>query len=158
MSNLFVTNIILAMTWCAVTGRFTTVSFAFGFAVASSALWLVREHFATLEYFRRFYLTLSLIGLFLYELVLASLRVARIVLTPKQNFKAGFIAVPLSCTSRAEIVLLANLITLTPGTLSVDISDDRSTLYVHALDVHDVTVFRGDVAKGFERKIMEVFR
>ncbi|NKF32215.1 Na+/H+ antiporter subunit E, partial [Pseudomonas sp. BGM005] len=50
------------------------------------------------------------------------------------------------------------LITLTPGTLSVDVSTDRRTLYVHALDCSDPETARRGIANGFERKIMEAFR
>jgi multicomponent Na+:H+ antiporter subunit E len=57
-----------------------------------------------------------------------------------------------------EITLLANLITLTPGTLSVDVSEDRRTLYVHALDCSDPQATKRAIASGFERKIMEAFR
>ncbi len=57
-----------------------------------------------------------------------------------------------------EITLLANLITLTPGTLSVDVSEDRQVLYVHAIDCSDPDETRRDIAEGFERKIMEAFR
>ena len=58
----------------------------------------------------------------------------------------------------AEITLLANLITLTPGTLSVDVSDDRKYLYVHSIDCSDVEALIDDIRNGFERKILEVFR
>ena len=57
-----------------------------------------------------------------------------------------------------EITLLANLITLTPGTLSVDVSEDRRTLYVHALDCSDPDRLRRSIADGFERKIREAFQ
>jgi multicomponent Na+:H+ antiporter subunit E len=57
-----------------------------------------------------------------------------------------------------EIALLANLITLTPGTLSVDISRDRRLLFVHSIDGSDPEGLKRDIANGFERKIMEAFR
>jgi multicomponent Na+:H+ antiporter subunit E len=56
-----------------------------------------------------------------------------------------------------QITLLANLITLTPGTLSVDVSADRRTLYVHALHCANPLAIRRDIADGFERRIMEAF-
>lgn len=158
MTNLFVTNVVLAIIWAAVTGSFDIVNLGFGFALASFALWLIREQFSTSKYFVRSYLVLSLAGLFLYELILSSVRVVKIVWMPRQDFRAGFIAFPLQCERNIEITLLANLITLTPGTLSVDVSDDRSTLYIHVLDFDDVDALREDLATGFERKIMEALR
>ena len=81
-----------------------------------------------------------------------------LVLSPKMDLKPGIFAYPLKVDRDFEITLLANLITLTPGTLSVDVSDDRRILYVHALDCSDPDQTRRDIAEGFERKIMEAFR
>ena len=67
-------------------------------------------------------------------------------------------SVPLRVDRDFEITLLANLITLTPGTLSVDVSDDRSTLYIHAIHVPDPDELREDIAGGFEQRILEAFR
>lgn len=80
------------------------------------------------------------------------------VIRPRMDLKPGIFAFPLTVESDFEITLLANMITLTPGTLSVDVSDDRRTLFVHALDCSDPDATRRDIANGFERKIMEAFR
>lgn len=159
MSNLFLLNILMALIWGAVTGNFGALNLAFAFVLGAIALWLIREQFATATYFIRAWLIIVLGYTFLHELTLATLRVVKIVWSPGiSEVKAGFIAFPLTCTRNIEITLLSMLITLTPGTLSVDISDDRSTLYIHALDVPDVDNFREDLAKGFERMIMEALR
>ena len=73
------------------------------------------------------------------------------------SLSPGIVAVPLDLTSDAGITVLANLITLTPGTLSLDVSPDRRTLWVHALDVADPDAFRREVKEGFERRVKEVF-
>jgi multicomponent Na+:H+ antiporter subunit E len=101
---------------------------------------------------------ISLFLLFIYELVLSAWRVAVIVLSPRMDLKPGIIAYPLKVDRDFEITILANLITLTPGTLSVDVSDDRRILYVHAMDASDPEATKRDIAEGFERKIMEAFR
>ena len=67
-------------------------------------------------------------------------------------------AVPLALDRDAEIALLANLITLTPGTLSLDVSPDRRTLYVHAMATTSPDDLRREIQQGFERRILEVFR
>jgi multicomponent Na+:H+ antiporter subunit E len=74
------------------------------------------------------------------------------------NIRPAIIAYPLTVTTDAQITLLANMITLTPGTLSVDVSDDRKWLYVHAIDVASKEALIGDIAAGFETKILEVSR
>ena len=76
----------------------------------------------------------------------------------RRRLKPAIIAYPLTVTSDIEITLLANLITLTPGTLSVDVSGDGRTLYVHALDCDDREALIRDIAQGFEAKVAEAFK
>ena len=75
-----------------------------------------------------------------WALVVASIRVAYSILLPVRYLHPGIVAVPLDASTNAEITLLANLITLTPGTLTLDVSDDRRTLFVHVLDLADAGV------------------
>ena len=84
-----------------------------------------------------------------------ALRVARDVLRPGFNFQPGIIAYPLTTQDDFQITLLANLITLTPGTLSVDVSSDKTTLYIHAMHAHDPEGLKRDIRDGFERLIKE---
>lgn len=156
--NLYLSNILLALVWAAVTGSFSFTNIIFGFVLGALALYLIREQAGSLGYFRRTRRVLSLAFLFLYELVLSAWRVTVLVLSPKMDLKPGIFAYPLKVDRDFEITLLANLITLTPGTLSVDVSDDRKTLYVHAIDCSDPDQTRQDIASGFERKIIEAFR
>lgn len=101
---------------------------------------------------------LSLILLFVRELILSALKVAWLAVQPKITLRPAIIAHPLTVTTDAQITLLANMITLTPGTLSVDVSDDRKTLYIHAIDVASKEALIGDIAAGFETKILRVLR
>lgn len=156
--TLYLANILLALAWMVVTGSATFINFLFGFALSAGALFLIREQVGSLGYFLRARRVLSLALLFVYELVLSSWRVAVLVMSPKMNLKPGIFAYPLKVDRDFEITLLANLITLTPGTLSVDVSDDRRLLYIHALDCSDPDQVRMDIASGFERKILEAFR
>lgn len=156
--SLFLVNVLLALTWSAVSGSFTFLNFAFGFVLAIFALSLIREQVGSIGYFSRARRVISLFLLFVYELILSAWRVAVMVLSPNMNLKPGIFAYPLRVDRDFEITMLANLITLTPGTLSVDVSDDRRILYVHAIDASDPEATRRDIAEGFERKIMEAFR
>lgn len=101
---------------------------------------------------------LRLIALFIKELVLSALQVAWLVVQPKLRLRPGFIAFPLTVTSDVQITLLANLITLTPGTLSVDVSEDRKTLFIHAIDVPDREALIGRIAAGFETRILRAVK
>jgi len=158
MSRTLLINLLLALAWGAVTGSFTLLNLAFGFVIAAVALWIIREQFDTAVYIKRAVNVTGLILLFLKELLVSAFRVAVIVLKPTSSYQPGFIAFPLSTDRNAEIALLANMITLTPGTLSVDVSDDKSTLFIHCIDVPDTEALKSDIAEGFERKIMEAMR
>lgn len=94
---------------------------------------------------------------FLREFTLSVFRVARLVLSPRMSFTPCAFRFPLTLTSDFQITLLANLITLTPGTLTVDVTDDRSALIVHAIDCPDSDAARREIADGFERLIREAF-
>ncbi|KPB02255.1 Na+/H+ antiporter subunit E [Ahrensia marina] len=156
--NLYVVNLLLAMAWMTLTDSFSLGNMIFGFVLSAAALSLIREQVGSVGYFSKIGRILSLLILFLYELVMSAVRVAILVVKPNMNLKPGIFAYQLQVDRDHEITLLANLITLTPGTLSVDVSEDRSTLYIHALDCSDVDQIRKDIAEGFERKILEAFR
>ena len=97
-------------------------------------------------------------GFFLWQLLLSNLRVAYDVITPRLHMRPGIIAVPLDAKTDQEITLLANLITLTPGTLSLDVSEDRRVLYVHAMFVDSPDEVRDSIKNGFERRLLELIR
>jgi multicomponent Na+:H+ antiporter subunit E len=158
MTGSFLVNILLAIAWALITGSFTVLNLLFGFVLASGALWLIREQYGTVSYLSRAWRWVKLMLRFLYELVLSSVRVARLVLSPRMDIRPGIIAFPLTVERDVEITTLANLITLTPGTLSLDVSDNRKTLYIHAIDVPDADAIRREIETGFERMVMEAYR
>jgi multicomponent Na+:H+ antiporter subunit E len=151
---------ILAIGWAAATGAFTLPNLLLGAAIAALALLLIRGHVSRPGGLRRLGRLLSLAGLFLAELVVSALRVAILVARPdmRAHLRPAIVAFPLTVTRDAEIALLANMITLTPGTLSVDVSQDSKALYVHAITLKDREALIRDIAEGFERKILEAFR
>ena len=155
---LFVFNLLLAIVWVAVTGSASFLNLVLGFVLAALVLATLRGSYGGVPYLGRIGRILQLLLLFLRELAKSAWAVAVIVMSPKMDVKPGIFAFPLTVTGDFEITLLANLITLTPGTLSVDVSTDRRTLYVHALDCSDPEAARRGIANGFERKIMEAFR
>jgi multicomponent Na+:H+ antiporter subunit E len=151
-------SVLLAVAWGAVTGSFALGNLIVGFVLGWGGLWLIRGEIGAGEALGRGRRLLALALLFLYELVVSTLRVAWLVLQPRMPIRPAIVAYPLKVDRDYEITLLANLITLTPGTLSVDVSPDRRTLYIHAIDVGDPERLKEDIANGFERRIMEAFR
>jgi len=156
--GLFLINVLLALIWATVTGLYSLANLTLGFILGIFALSLIREQVGSVGYFSRARRVAVLVVVFLYELVLSSIRVAITVLSPNMNLKPGIFAYRLECNQDFQITLLANLITLTPGTLSVDVSEDRKYLYVHAIDCSDLEATRHDIATNFERRILEAFR
>ena len=100
---------------------------------------------------------IGFLGFFIKELVQANLRVAFDILTPPWHMQPGVIALPLSARTEMEITLVANLISLTPGTLSLDVSDDRKVLYIHAMFLDDEEELRRNL-KEMEHRALELFR
>lgn len=152
-----VSNLVLTLVWAAVSGSFTVANLVLGFSVGALSLILVRGQMVPRLHRVAPLKLLLLTGLFARELALSAIKVAILVLRPRMQLRPGIFAYPLTVTRDFEITLLANLITLTPGTLSVDVSKDRKTLYVHALDCRDPAGERRAISTGFERRIKEAF-
>lgn len=100
---------------------------------------------------------LHFIGVVLMDIVLANLTVARLILGRPQNLRPAFVVLPLTLTSDIAISLLANTITLTPGTLSALLSPDRKTLLIHALDVDDSDALVATIKQRYEHPLKEIF-
>lgn len=151
--------ILLALIWAAITGNFSGLNLLFGGVIGGLAVGFLRYSVSGRRGIRRTKRILSLGGLFLFELMASAVRVALLVIRPdlKTAIRPAIVAVPLTVKSDGEITLLANLITLTPGTLSIDVAPDRSVLYVHALVMNDRDDLIAEIANGFERKVREVF-
>ncbi|NCN28227.1 Na+/H+ antiporter subunit E [bacterium] len=100
----------------------------------------------------------SFILFFLKELFLANFRVARDVLRKSPRIQPAIVAVPLDLKSKFGLMVLANSITLTPGTLALDISDDDKTMYIHTLYLDGgKEAFIKLTKETFEKRIMELF-
>ena len=155
--NYAIWSVIFGVVWVAVTGAFTLPNLALGTMFGAASLFFIRGDIGSSPVFLRVVPLLSLLRLFLYELIMSAIKVAALVLRPKMDLKPGIFAYETELTKDSHITLLANLITLTPGTLSVDVSEDRRTLYIHGVDCSNLEATRADIRNGFERKIREAF-
>lgn len=154
----FLANILMALAWMALTSTFTMGGFFTGFLFGFCVLWIGRRDRNIEAYRAKLLAVCGFLLFFLRELLIANLRVAHDVLTPHHHMNPGIVAVPLDVESDLQITLLANLITLTPGTLSLHVSDDRRILYVHAMYIVDPAELVQGIKEGFEKRVMEVFR
>jgi multicomponent Na+:H+ antiporter subunit E len=156
--NQFLLNILLATSWVLLVGELKAETFIEGIIIGYLILWISRSALGGTKYFRKMPVTIMFVFYFIKELVIANLKVAFDIVTPKDYMKPGIIAFPLDVKTDMEITLFANLLTLTPGTLSLDVSSDKKTLYVHALYVKDADSFRKDLKEGIEKRLLEVLR
>ena len=156
--NLFVLNLVLALVWAVLVAELSVTSFLIGYVLGYGALWLAQPALGGPNaYFLRVWRIVRLSGYFIYELFLSSLRVAWDVATPGTDSVPDIIEMPLDVESDLEIMLLANLISLTPGTLSLDVSEDRKTLYIHAMFAAEPRALVAELKAGMERMVLEVF-
>ena len=155
--SLLLLNLLLAFAWAALTGSFQPVDLLFGFALGYLVLWVITRLGKPTGYFKRIPLVLGLLGYFLLDLLRANLRMAGIILSRKMKLRPAVIAVPLILTSEPAIILFSNLMTLTPGTLSLDISTDRRMLYLHTVYLDDPETFKQELIEGYQRRLKELF-
>lgn len=160
MKAKFLANILLTLIWVFLTGEYNFNNFLFGYILSFIILWILSgiEEKSSKKYFKIIPRIISFFFFFLWELTKANIQVAYEVSTPNFNMKPGIVALPLDAKTDLEITLLANLITLTPGTLALDVSTDRSVLYVHAMYIDSKKDFIEDIKQGFEKRILEILR
>lgn len=151
----FAINMMLATVWAALFGGFSILGLSIGFVVGYLVLWLMQPIFGESRYSRRLFEIVGLILYFHWELFVSSIKVAWDVLTPQSRSSPGIVAVPLDVKSPLGITLLANLVSLTPGTLSLDVSDDRSTILIHGMFVSDAHSLRQEIKSGMEKRVRE---
>jgi multicomponent Na+:H+ antiporter subunit E len=156
--------LILAVIWMMLQDVYTIPSFVGGLLVAVLVLvifpipMIVNEPIrpdSPPRLLRKAYRFIRLILYFLRELLVANWAVIRLVLAPRVNLKPGIFAMRLRVQKPGQIALLANLISLTPGTLTLEISQDHETAFIHAIDATDETAALA-VPRRFEEMIMEV--
>ena len=151
-------NLLCALAWVSLTGEFTPVNFIIGFIFGYIVLWLTIRSEVSSSYFKKGPQLIGFAFYFVWEVVKANLQVAFEIVTPGNRMTPGIVAIYLDANTDAEITMLANLITLTPGTLSLEVSEDRKTLFVHALYIEDVDRFKAHIKSGLERRLLEVMR
>ncbi len=130
------------------------IALFFGIALVG---WLTSFLYARKAFFQVIYL-IELIVFFLWELIVASYAVAHEVITPSHSMQPGIIAVPLDAKTDLEITIFTSLITLTPGTLSLDVSADKTLLFVHAMYIEKgkSAALVNELKNGFERRVIRI--
>ena len=138
-------NLLLALIWMFLAGDFFAMhSMVVGFGIGVVVLVISQSLLGSYEYIGALAAFFRFIGIFIAELTTANIHLARDVLHPRPRFKPGFIRYRPSNLVPMETVLLANMISLTPGTLTVDVTDDGETLFIHTLYARErASIYRG---------------
>lgn len=154
----FFANVLLALAWTILSGNFSVLNMVFGFVLGYGALAVLQPAAPILTgYAQRVPRFILFLFFFIKELVKANFKVAFDILTPPWHMQPGVIAIPLEAKSDLEITLVANFISLTPGTLSLDVSNDRRVLFIHAMFLQDEKALRDDLHE-IERRILQIMR
>jgi multicomponent Na+:H+ antiporter subunit E len=154
----FLANLLLALAWVALMADFTPLNFLAGFVLGYVILVFAQRVLGRSGYVSRLPLALRFAGFYVRELVLATIRIAADVMTPGFGMRPAVVAIPLDARTDAEITLLAMLIGITPGSITLDVSDDRTTMYVHVMFADDPAQVRRDIKDGLERRVLELLR
>ncbi len=156
--RLFLSNIMLALLWALLSGEISTFNLIIGFVLGYLVLGMMAAQGSEKSYFKKVRQTVAFALVFFKELAVSTYRVVYDILTPTHYMRPGVIAFPMEAKTDAEITMLANIITLTPGTLSLDVSEDRKILYIHAMYVDDPDELRREIREGLEKKLLEMMR
>ena len=157
--DLFIYNILISLLWALLTGKVSIGNLATGFVLGYVALTLLYPATGKkLSYFQKTMQFIRFALFFFKELIVSSVKVAIDVVKPLPLMRPGVIGIPLDVETDLEITMFANLISLTPGTLSLDVSPDRKTLYIHAMYVLNPDDLRREIKDGLERRLLELLR
>lgn len=164
----FVWNLLLAVIWATVLDDLSPRGLAIGFGVSYlvlAAAWRLGLGEGRGggggggTYFRKGFEAVAFVAWFSRELTIANFRMMRFTVSPLRAMSPGIVAVPLDDDlTDLEITTLASLVSLTPGTLSLDVTRDRRTLYVHTMDASNPAAVRAEVKDGFETRIKGILR
>lgn len=145
--------------WLLLTGELTPGNLLLGLALAAGVRLVVGSPPDTRRLKwgpRRLFRLVQLALVFLWEVVVAGFTVASDVLRPRMNLQPAVVAVPVPDLSPTGVMVVANMITMTPGTLSTYFDEEEQMLYVHAMQAGDLDAFRRRVQQGFVRRVQEV--
>jgi multicomponent Na+:H+ antiporter subunit E len=132
------------------------VTFLVGYFFGLLIIFAFRRFFDSRFYLLRVVAVINLLLIFMRELILSNIAILKVILKPKLDIRPGIFALETELTEDWEITVLSGLITLTPGTLVIDVSDDNRILYIHAMDIGDVDESVSSIKNSFEKAIMEV--
>jgi len=152
-----VLSLFLFIVWLLLVAEVSAAHVLLALFLAWAIPFLCRSFLAGMPPLRNPLAALRLLFLVTYDIVLANIAVARLILGPPGRLKPLFVEVPLVLTQPMSISLLASIITMTPGTVSADLSEGNTYLLVHALDCDDPESLVAEIKQRYEKPLLEIF-
>jgi multicomponent Na+:H+ antiporter subunit E len=151
-------NLFIAFLWMFLQDEWSSLSFIGGYLVGILILFLMRRFFNKPLYVLFLYAVLKLIYVFIHELFISAFLVLKQVMAPKINITPGIFRLDTDLETDVEITLLSMLITLTPGSVVMEVTPDHKNLYVHAMDIPESKIAVLKSQRVFEKAIKDVTR
>ncbi len=149
---------LLAVTWMLLVNRFAIGSLVMAAILGTIIPLVTASYWPARPRLTRPFEMLPYLALVLWDVILANIQVARIILfMPPDQIKSAWIAVPVDLMSPEAITLLAGTITMTPGTLTADMTRDGRMLLIHALHAPDPDAVRDDIKSRYETRLKRIF-
>ncbi|WP_194974646.1 Na+/H+ antiporter subunit E [Aquiflexum lacus] len=157
-NSMFLNNLLLTIIWVLATGTLTEENFIFGFLISFGILYIITINKEERKYFTILPKLISFIMFMSWEILKANLVTVKESLYAKSKLEPAVIKVPLTVESDIGITILATMVSVTPGTLVMDISDDKKVMYVHVMHVRSKKEFVDEVKNKFEKRLLEILR
>jgi len=151
-------NLLIAMVWMLLHDEWNMLTFTVGFLLGFLIIFSVRRFFPTPFYGRKLWSIMKLIYLFSIDLVVSSVLVIGQIIRPKLNIQPGIFKMETKLKSEWELSMLVNLLTLTPGSVIMEIELEKGLLYVHTMDIHKLQDSVINTKNKLEDVIIEVMR
>lgn len=155
--KMFTVNIVLGLAWLFLTGEFSAKNFWFGFIICYCVLWLSFRNSDHQSYFRKGPAVILLLFITVKAILLSSFDVARDVLRTGKKVKPAFIHFPAAVSSDLELIILSNLICLTPGTLVIDFNEEKQEMFIHILNARQEAQTRKTM-ENLSRRVKDLFK
>lgn len=151
-------SLFVALIWLALVNEISAGAIVMGLALGIVMPILTGPFWPDPPKLRRPFKLIEYLGVVAWDIVVANLQVARLILrVPNDGLRSRYVTVPLALTSPEAITVLAGTITMTPGTVSAELSADGRALLVHGLDVPDPEALVADIKSRYEARLLEIF-
>ncbi len=150
-------SLVLLMVWLLLNNTLAAGHILLGSVIALILPWATASFWAEQLHLHKPGLAVRFLLLVLWDITVANIQVAKLILNPRRKLRPAFVHYPLDMDNDFAITVLAATISLTPGTVSIDVSGDHSVLLLHGLDVDDEAALIAEIKTRYEAPIKEIF-